>query len=313
MPSVLISGGSGLIGSNLTRHLIDRGYDIIILTREKDKASDNPKISYSQWSVKDQKIDAKVVKKADHIVHLAGAGVMDKKWTDDYKKTIIDSRVKSAELMLRCLKENDNHLKTFVSSSAIGWYGKDTDPLLRKDGFTETDPPSNDFLGETCVLWEAASGPVTALGARLVKLRTGIVLSNNGGAFKEYKTPLNFGVASILASGNQAVSWIHIDDLCRMYCEAIENTFLSGSYNAVAPEPVSQKSLILKLGQKMRRKFFIPVYVPAFMLKLIFGKRSIEILKSTTVSNKKIKAAGFTFLYPSIDSALDELVNNSAK
>ncbi|MEO8819376.1 MAG: NAD-dependent epimerase/dehydratase family protein, partial [Ginsengibacter sp.] len=125
MPSILISGGSGLIGSNLTRHLVDRGYDIIILTREKDKASDNPKISYSYWSVKDKKIDAEVVKKVDHIVHLAGAGVMDKKWTDDYKKIIIDSRVKSAELILSCLKETDSHLKTFVSASAIGWYGKD--------------------------------------------------------------------------------------------------------------------------------------------------------------------------------------------
>lgn len=313
MPSVLISGGSGLIGSNLTRHLIERGYDIIILTREKNKASDNPKISYSVWNVKDKKIDMEVVKKVDHIVHLAGAGVMDKKWTDDYKKTIIDSRVKSAELILSCLKENNNNLKTFVSASAIGWYGKDAEPLIRKDGFIETDPASNDFLGETCILWEAASDPVTALGARLVKLRTGIVLSNKGGAFKEYKTPMNFGVASILANGNQAVSWIHIDDLCRMYCEAIENTFLNGSYNAVAPEPVSQKNLILKLGQKMRARFFIPMHVPAFMLKAIFGKRSIEILKSATVSNKKIKAAGFTFLYPSIDAALDELVNNSAK
>lgn len=313
MPVVLISGGSGLIGSHLTRHLIDLGYEIIILTREKNKCSDNPKISYSYWNVKDKKIDVEVIKKADHIVHLAGAGVMDKKWTDDYKKTIIDSRVKSAELIINCLKENDHRLKTFVSASAIGWYGKDINPLIRKDGFIETDSPAKDFLGETCVLWEAASEPVTALGTRLVKLRTGIVLSNKGGAFKEYKTPLNFGVASILANGNQIVSWIHIDDLCRMYCDAIENTFLNGSYNAVAPETVSQKNLILKLGQKMRRKFFIPVYVPVFMLKLIFGKRSIEILKSATVSNKKIKTAGFTFLYPSIDAALDELTGNLSK
>lgn len=313
MPVVLISGGSGLIGSHLTRHLIERGYEIIILTREKNKSSDNPKISYSQWNVKNKKIDAEVVKKAEHIVHLAGAGVMDKKWTDDYKKTIIDSRVKSAELIINCLKETGHQLKTFVSASAIGWYGKDSNPLIRKEGFVETGPPSNDFLGETCVLWEAASNPVTALGARLVKLRTGIVLSNNGGAFKEYKSPLNFGVASILANGNQIVSWIHIDDLCRMYCEAIENSFLNGSYNAVAPEPVSQKTLILKLGEKIKKKFFIPVHVPAFILKLIFGKRSVEILKSCTVSNKKIKAAGFTFLYPSIDSALDELVNVSRK
>ncbi len=313
MPVVLISGGSGLIGSNLTRHLIERGYDIIILTREKDKVSDNPKISYSHWSVKDKKIDAEVVRKTDHIVHLAGAGVMDKKWTDTYKKIIIDSRIKSAELILNCLKDNAHEVKTFVSASAIGWYGENAKPLIRKEGFIETDSPSNDFLGETCVLWEAAPEPVTAFGTRLVKLRTGIVLSNNGGAFKEYKRPLYFGIAPILSNGNQIVSWIHIDDLCRMYCEAIENNFLNGSYNAVAPVPVSQKNLILKLGQKMRGKFFIPVYVPAFILKIIFGKRSVEILKSATVNNKKIKASGFTFLYPSIESAIDDLVANSSK
>jgi hypothetical protein len=313
MSVVLISGGTGLIGSHLTHHLIERGFEIIVLSRSKNLVSGNAKISYSYWSVKDKIIDSGVVRKSDYIIHLAGAGVMDKKWTSEYKKLIVDSRTKSANLIINCLQEGQHHVKTFVSATAIGWYGEDGKTPQRKEGFIETDLPSKDFLGETCVLWEASTEPVTALGIRLVKLRTGIVLSNEGGAFKEYRRPLNFGVAPILGNGKQVVSWIHIDDLCRMYAEAIENGYLHGSYNAVSPKPVTQKDLILTLGQKMRNKFFIPVYVPAFILKLIFGKRSIEILKSATVSDKKIKATGFTFLYPSIDSAIDELIAGQSK
>lgn len=313
MAIILISGGTGLIGSHLTHQLINRGYEVVILTRKKEKKSTNPKISYSFWNVKDKIINPAVVKKADHIVHLAGAGVMDKKWTGDYKNIIVDSRVKSAELLISCLKENPHNVKTFVSASAIGWYGSDDKPLRRREGFIETDLPSNDFLGKTCLSWETACSPVTALGIRLVRLRTGIVLTNEGGAFASYKAPLKFGIVPILGNGKQMVSWIHIDDLCRMYCESIENNYLSGNYNAVAPEPVTQKDLIIMLGQKIRNKFFIPVYVPAFGLKLAFGKRSIELLKSATVSNKKIKATGFTFLFPSIESAIDDLVKHTKK
>lgn len=311
MAVVLISGGSGLIGTHLTRLLIERGHDIIILSRKKNKISTVPQIAYSYWNVEKKVIDKEVVSKADHIIHLAGAGVMDKKWTGKYKKNILESRTKSAGLIINCLKGNENHVKSFVSASAIGWYGEDGNSPDRKDGFIESNMPANDFLGETCLLWEAAVDKATELGARLVKLRTGIVLSNEGGAFKEYKMPLHFGVATVLGNGKQVVSWIHIEDLSRMYCEAIENNYLKGSYNAVAPEPVSQKKLILTLGQKLRNKFFIPIYVPSLLLKLIFGKRSIEILKSATVSNKKIKSTGFTFLYPSIEAAIDDLVEHT--
>jgi len=313
MPCVLISGGTGLIGSHLVDHLIQKNYDIIILSRKKNQASDNPKISYSYWNIKDNIIDAEVVRKADHIIHLAGAGVLDKKWTQEYKNVIIESRVKSAEMIINCLNESNHNVKTFVSASAIGWYGKDEKPLIRKEGFVEGDPSADDFLGKTCVLWEAASSRVATFGIRLVRLRTGIVLSNRGGAFERYKTPLKFGIAPILGNGKQVVSWIHIDDLCRMYCEAIESNYLNGNYNAVAPEPSTQKDLIMKLGQQMRNRFFIPVYVPRFAIKLLFGKRSIEILKSETVSDKKIKSNGFTFLYPSLESAITDLVANPHK
>src|SRR5690606_31220559 len=183
-------------------------------------------------------------------------------------------------------------------------------PLPHKDGFIETDLPAPGFLGETCVLWEASSEPVKQSGIRLVKFRTGIVLANGGGALQEFKTPLKFGVAPIFGNGKQIISWIHIDDLCRMYCDAIENDFMQGVYNAVAPEPVSQKKFIITLGEKIKNRFFTPMHIPHFMLKLILGKRSIEILKSATVSNKKIKASGFTFLYPSLDAALDDLAGS---
>jgi uncharacterized protein (TIGR01777 family) len=313
MPCVLISGGTGLIGSHLVDHLIQKNYDIIILSRKKNQASDNPKISYSYWNIKDNIIDAEVVRKADHIIHLAGAGVLDKKWTQEYKNVIIESRVKSAEMIINCLNESNHNVKTFVSASAIGWYGKDEKPLIRKEGFVEGDPSADDFLGKSCVLWEAASSRVATFGIRLVRLRTGIVLSNQGGAFERYKAPLKFGIAPILGNGKQVVSWIHIDDLCRMYCEAIENIYLNGNYNAVAPEPSTQKDVIMKLGQQMRNRFFIPVYVPRFAIKLLFGERSIEILKSETVSDKKIKSNGFTFLYPSLESAINDLAANPHK
>ena len=307
MAVVLISGGSGLVGTNLTRHLMERNFQVIILTRNKNKISDNPNISYSYWDIKQQIIDSEAIKKADHIVHLAGAGVMDKSWSSEYKNTIIKSRTESAELLIKALKETDHHVRTFVSASAIGYYGADPKPLKRQEGFVEADLPSNDFLGETCVLWEAASEPVKDLGIRRVVLRQGIVLANEGGAFKEFKTPLQFGVATIFGSGKQVISWIHIDDVCRMFCESIDNDTIRGAYNAVAPEPVVQKKFMTVLGEKLKGKFFIPMHVPVFMLKLVLGKRSVEILKSATVSDKKIKSTGFTFLYPSLEAALTEL------
>lgn len=308
MSVILISGGTGLIGCHLTRHLIERGYEVIILSRKKNQASPAPGVTFSYWDVENKIIDKEVISKADHIIHLAGAGIMDRKWTGAYQREILKSRIKSAELIISCLKESHHQVKTFVSASAIGWYGKDQNPLQREEGFIESDMPANDFLASTCVLWEAAVDAVIPLGIRLVKLRTGIVLSNNGGAFKEFKRPLRFGVAAILGNGKQVISWIHIDDLCRMYCEAIENNYLNGSYNAAAPGPLPQKNLQILMAEKLRNKFFIPIYIPSLFLKLILGKRSIEILKSTTVSNKKIKSTGFTFLYPSIESAIEDLL-----
>jgi uncharacterized protein (TIGR01777 family) len=309
MAVVLISGGTGLIGKKLTSHLVERNYEVIILSRNRKNFSSNSKISYSFWDIQNQLIDADVIRKAEYIIHLAGAGVMDTKWTKEYKQQIIDSRTKSSALLIKTLKENEHTVKSFVSASAIGWYGADAVPLIHKDGFIETDPPYKSFLGETCVLWESSLDPLVQMKIRLVKLRSGIVLSNEGGAFKEFKMPLNFGFAAILGDGKQIISWIHIDDICRMYIKAMESKELNGVYNAVAPLPVSNKKLILKIAEKIRNRFFIPVHIPIFFLKLVKGKRSVEILKSATVCDKKIKSMGFTFLYPTIESALEDLAN----
>ena len=309
MPVVLITGGTGLIGKNLTRHLTSKRYQVIIMTRGMSRDSKNPMVSYANWDVEDGKIDSDAIAKADFIIHLSGANLVAKRWTKKYKQEIIDSRTKSSELLIKALQETSNKVTCVISASAVGWYGKDAEPLIHKYGFIESDPPAKDFLGETCRLWEQSISPVARLNKRMVILRTGIVLSNEGGALSEFKMPLRFGIAPILGNGNQTISWIHIDDLCRMYIYAIENTAVQGIYNAVSPQPVANKIFISRLAVLIRNQFYIPVYTPQFILKLFFGEKSTEALKSITVSSEKIKNAGFTFLYPMLNAALLDLTN----
>jgi uncharacterized protein len=306
MQTILITGGTGLVGKALTHRLLKKGFRVIILTRKIPATGATEGLQYALWNVKEKKIDLAALQKADHIIHLAGAGVVDKRWTASYKKEILDSRTQSCSLIVDSLKKHDNKVQTIVSASAIGWYGADT-AASREAGFSETAPADAQFLGDTCRLWEESVDAAVSLGKRVVKLRTGIVLSNEGGALVEFKKPLKAGLATILGSGTQIVSWIHIDDLCRMYIEAIQNNGMQGAYNAVAPKPVTNKTLTLELAKIIRGKFFIPVNVPAFVLKIMLGESSIEVLKSCTVSCEKIKKAGFTFLYPDIEPALIQL------
>ena len=261
MATVLITGGTGLIGNALSKLLLEKGYEVIILTRdsEKQQSKTSDRISYASWDIRKQTIDITSIQKADYIIHLAGAGVADKRWTAARKKEILDSRTKSSALIINALKENDNKVKAIVSASGIGWYGPDPAPGGR---FKEEDPAHNDFLGQTCLQWEQSINPVTTMGKRLVILRTGIVLSKENGALAEFKMPIRFGVAAILGDGKQIISWIHIDDLCRLYLEAIENENLSGVYNAVAPQPVTNKEFTIQLAKAMNGNWFIPIPVP---------------------------------------------------
>ena len=307
METVLITGGTGLIGKGLTNVLLEKEYAVIILTRSPGKSiSTNPQLSYASWDIEKQAIDSAAIEKANYIIHLAGASVAEKRWTDRRKKEILDSRVKSSALLADAVRKYGNNLKAFISSSAIGFYGADNFSNGNQQKFFENDLPTTDFLGSTCKKWEESIEPVASLGKRLVKLRTGIVLSNDGGALKEFTRPLKFGLATILGNGKQIISWIHIGDLVNMFLHAVENEKMNGVYNAVAPKPVSNKELILQLAKK-RNRFFIPFYVPSFILKIVLGEMSIEVLKSATVSSAKIEESGFEFLYPTIETAISNL------
>ncbi len=307
MPTVILTGGTGMIGKQLTSLLVSKGYEVIILTRQRSGyISDKEQVSYAQWDIEKKTIDRDAIEKADYIIHLAGAGVADKRWSKKRKEEIVSSRIESSALLVKSLQEIPNKVKAVVSTSAIGWYGPDT-PASLQNGFKEDANADNAFLGHTCSLWEQSVEPIASLAIRLVKLRVGIVLSNSGGALVEFKKPLKAGVASILGHGKQMVSWIHVEDLCNMFVYAMENDQLNGAYNAVAPHPVTNKQLTITLAKQLRHQFYIPVYIPAFVLKIMLGEMSIEVLKSANVSAHKIQLAGIDFNYPTIEEALKDL------
>ena len=313
METVLIAGGTGLVGTALSKLLLQNGYTVILLSRSippLPEASpgneEGPTLRKAYWDPAKKQIDKAAIEQADYIINLAGAGVAEKRWTAARKKEIAESRVQSGQLVVKALTEIPNKVKAVINASAIGWYGanaKDSTPTA----FTEVDPADKGFLGRTCNQWEESIKPIAGLQKRLVILRIGIVLSNEGGALAEFKKPLRVGVAAILGNGRQIISWIYIEDLCRLFMYALQQQGLSGIYNAVAPEPISNAALTIQLAKKKNGRFFIPVQVPAIALKMILGEMSIEVLKSAVVSSRKIESSGFEFLYPSINKALEVL------
>ncbi|MDP4129362.1 MAG: TIGR01777 family oxidoreductase [Bacteroidota bacterium] len=304
MSSVIITGGTGLVGKALSKRLVLQGFSVIILSRDPAAhRSLSPSITYAAWNINDQSINEEAVNNAKYIIHLAGAGVADKRWTEKRKREIRDSRIKSSQLLVKALTQIPNQVEAVVSASAIGWYRESSGGQA-----VETDPPDSGFLGETCRLWEEHIQPVTALGKRLVILRSGIVLSNDGGAFPEFKKPVKLGIAAILGNGKQIISWIHLDDLCRIYLEAMINLKWTGIYNAVAPQPVTNKTFMIELGKRIKGNFYIPFPVSGFLLHSLLGEKSIEVLKSSNVSCDKIKKQGFQFIYPTLGSAFSDLL-----
>lgn len=309
MSTIMITGGTGMVGTRLTEILVAQGNEVIILTRNPLPAAHLPKgVTHAHWDLDQKIIDPKAFAAADHIVHLAGAGVADKRWNKKRKAEIINSRADSGALLVHAMQTLPNKIQSVISASGIGWYGADG-PASLKNGFTEDAPADTAFLGATCKIWEEKIQGVTQFGKRLVICRIGIVLSNAGGAFPEFKKPIKFGIAAILGSGHQNISWIHIDDLCGIFIKAISDNTMQGVYNAVAPEIVTNKQLTISLAKLIRKNFFIPFHIPAFLLEWVLGEMSIEVLKSTRVNSFKIQGAGYRYQYPDLATALKQLVN----
>lgn len=307
MPTVIITGGTGLIGKRLTQMLTAKQYDVIIFSHSDAKKKTIEGAVIKKWDINTGEFNKEAIAKADSVIHLAGANVAEKRWTKKRKQEIIESRIKSSALLIKALREVPNQVQAVVSASAIGWYGEDNIKSI-SEGFRESDPSSSDFLGITTRLWEESIRPVEELNKRLVVLRTGIVLSKDGGALSEFIKPLHLGVATVLGKGSQMVSWIHIDDVCRLYIHAMENNEMNGTYNAVAPAPVTNKELVKTLGDVIHGNKFITITVPSFALRLLLGELSVEVLKGATVSSEKTEESSFVFLYHNVRSALTELM-----
>lgn len=295
---VLITGANGLIAKELSKQLTPK-YSVRFLTRKKK--NDNE----FEWDTAKGTLDERALENVSHIIHLAGAGVAEKRWTDERKKEIISSRVDSARLILKALQKNRQNIRSFISASGINYYGTETTDKI----FTEEDMPGNDFLSEVTVLWERAAEEFRdqQIAERVVQLRTGVVLSEKEGALKKMLPTIRAGIGSPLGSGKQYMPWIHIRDICSMYRFAIENTEIHGAFNAIAPEHATNRELTQTAAQVLNKPLFMP-NVPAFVLKMIFGELSVAVLEGSRASAEKIRNAGFRFEFPHLEQALSDLL-----
>lgn len=295
---VLITGGSGLVGTKLTAMLLEQGHQVSHLSRNPRKKEG---VEVYKWDVGKQEIAKKAIETADAIVHLAGAGVADKRWTAARKKEIMDSRVDSGKLLVRSLKQTEHSVKTFVSASGMAYYGDSTEKV-----FSEKDPLGEGFLAKVSERWEAASEPIEWLGIRRVVLRISIVLDKDGGALPKMAQPIKLGAGNYLGDGKQIYSWIHMNDMCRMIVYTLENDSVKGTFNAAAPEHLSNKEFTKELAKALNRPF-IPVPVPKMALKILLGQMAETVLGSTAISPNRIIEEGFTFDFPKLRGALEEI------
>lgn len=298
--SVLITGGSGLVGRYLTSALLSAGYKVSHLSR---KASQFGKVRVFRWDPEKQIIDPSVFDGVDYIVHLAGANIGEKRWTIGRKEEIIRSRVESSRLLHNMITGNNIPLKAFISASAVGYYGSETSGKI----FTEEDPSATDFLGSTCRQWEEGADLFEKSGIRIVKIRTAVVLEKTDSALSKLMMPAKFGFLVQTGNGLQYMPWIHINDLCNIYLKAIEDPGMAGAYNASSPQHVTNEEFMSILGNVMKRPvFFMPV--PGLLLRALLGEMSDVILKGSRVSSEKIETAGYKFMYSNLEEALENVI-----
>jgi len=299
MDNVIVTGGTGLIGRQLSKKLKKKGYNVAFLSRNSNPGGDIP---VYLWDPDKNMIDPEAISAADYIIHLAGEGIGDKRWTKKRRVLILNSRIKTCELLFNKVQESGTKFKAFISASGIGYYGAVTTDKI----FSETDPPSGDFIGEVCRQWEISAERFEKSGIRTVKIRTGIVLTGKGGALARMTIPVKLGFGSALGSGRQFIPWIHIEDLCNIYLKAIRDSSMTGAYNAVAPEHITNREFMCILAKVLEKPFFFPA-VPSFVMKILFGKMSEILLNGSRISACKLISAGYLFEFPDVENALKNL------
>lgn len=293
--NILIAGATGLIGKQLVSQLLEKGHQVSILTR-KPIQKNEVKVFY--WDVEDQKIDHTAFEGIDTVINLTGEGIADKRWTTERKQQIINSRVKSAQLLFRAIKETNAPINSYISASAVGFYGDRGEEVLSEDSGAGTG-----FLADCCVKWEQAAEQGIALGIRVVKIRIGVVLSEQGGALASMEKPIKHYLGAILGSGKQWVPWIHLDDLTHIFVRAVEDPDMFDAYNASAPSPITNETFTKTLAEILKKPIW-PLKVPKFVLKTLLGEMSILPLMSTNTSAQKILDTGFQFRYLTLEEAL---------
>ncbi len=296
---VLITGGSGLIASNLAK-MLTPNYSVRFLTRHIKTEND------FEWDLTRSYIDPAALIGVDHIVHLAGANISGQRWSNSYKNEIINSRKKSSELILSTLQKNEIRIKSFISASAIGYYDLHNRNIVN----TEEAPKGEGFLSEVVDQWEKSADQFlsTGIAERVVKIRTGVVLDSQKGALPKMVLPIQFFVGALLGDGKQYMPWIHIQDICNLYKYVIENDHLKGVFNGVAPQQCTNKEITNEIGKLVRKPIWMPNLHKVF-LQILFGEASSILLEGSKVSSEKIQKEGFRFQYKNIHEALKNLLS----
>jgi uncharacterized protein (TIGR01777 family) len=295
---VLITGGSGLIGTRLTELLLQRQYEVVHIGRQPRRGQ----VQTFVWDVKKQYVDPQAFEKVDFIIHLAGANVNAHRWTDKFKREILESRTLSTRLLYNELSKRNHQVKFVISASAIGYYGFGREHIW----MTEEDEPGTDFMSEVTRQWEDEAIRIESLGIHVARIRTGIVLSDRGGALKTMALPVKFGFGAALGPGDQQISWIHIDDMCALYIHVLEKQ-LTGPFNAVTPTPVSNADMMKEIAAVTHRLLLLP-NIPKGALRLLFGEMAEVLVEGSRVSPDKIVKTGFGFKFPTLKGALEDLL-----
>ena len=297
---VLITGATGLIGTELVSLLLQNGISVNYLTTSKNKIVNELNYNGFYWSPEQGIIDENCLMGVDSIINLAGANI-SKRWTNSYKQEIIESRLLSSALLFKAIKNNPNQVKQIVSASGTSIY-PNSDKVIYDENSTQVN---NSFLGNVVVKWEESTDKFTSLGLKVCKLRTGIVLSTKGGALVEMLKTIKIGLGSSFGSGKQIQTWIHIHDIASLYYFAIKND-LDGVYNAISPNPVSNEELTCTIAKVLKKPLFMP-NIPKFIMKLILGEMHELLFENRNLSAKKIIDKGFVFKYKTIDEALKNI------